>query len=101
MNRKRPITKTSFLAYLLLNEGYDFNLNFQTKELTYANGSNIFLVPLKQQPSDLEFNWLGGYEITHAFIDEAQEVERKAIDVVKSRLTEKIKEYDLVGKVIM
>lgn len=73
----------------------------QTKEIRYYNWSKIDFVPLRLEPSDPEFNWLGWYEETFARVDEAQEVDRKAIDVIKSRLTEKIKEYDLVGKVIM
>ena len=79
----------------------EYNLNLQTKELNYYNGSKVLFVPLKQQPSDPEFNWLGSYEITYGFVDEAQQVSRKAIDIILSRCTEKIKEYDLVGKVIM
>lgn len=78
-----------------------FTVNMQTKELRYYNGSKIDFVPLRLEPSDPEFNRLGWYEETFARVDEVQEVDRKAIDVIKSRLTEKIKEYDLVGKVIM
>lgn len=84
-----------------MQQGREYNINFQTKELTYYNGSKILFVPLKQQPSDPEFNWLGSYEITYGFIDEAQQVVRKAIDIILSRCTEKIKEYDLVWKIIM
>ena len=79
----------------------EYNLNLQTKELVYYNGSKVLFVPLKQQPSDPEFNWLGSYEITYGFVDEAQQVSRKAIDIILSRCTEKIVEYDLVGKIIM
>lgn len=79
----------------------DYTLNLQTKELKFFNGSKVLFVPLKQQPSDPEFNWLGSYEITYGFVDEAQQVSRKAIDIILSRCTEKIKEYDLVGKIIM
>lgn len=84
-----------------MQQGREYNLNLQTKELTYYNDSKILFVPLKQQPSDTEFNWLGSYEITYGFIDEAQQVVRKAIDIILSRCTEKIKEYDLVWKIIM
>jgi len=76
-------------------------LNMQTKELTYSNWSKLFFVPLKTQSTDTEFNWLWWYEITYAFIDEAQEVELKAINIIKSRPTEKIKQYNIVGKIIM
>ena len=84
-----------------MQQGREYNLNLQTKELTYYNGSKILFVPLKQQPSDPEFNWLGSYEITYGFVDEAQQVSRKAIDIILSRCTEKIKEYNLIGKIIM
>jgi len=73
----------------------------QTKELHYTNNSRIFFVPLKQQPTDMEFNFLWGYELTFAFVDEAQENSRKAINVINSRFTEKIKDYWLTGKVIL
>ena len=70
-----------------MQQGREYNLNLQTKELTYYNGSKILFVPLKQQPSDPEFNWLGSYEITYGFVDEAQQVSRKAIDIILSRCT--------------
>lgn len=79
----------------------DYTLNLQTKTLEYYNGSRIFFIPLKQQPTDPEFNFLWGYELTFGFVDEAQEVSRKAIDVLMTRFTEKIREYNLVGKIIL
>lgn len=78
-----------------------YELNLQTKELTFWNWSRIFFIPLKQQPADPDFDFLWWYEWTYSFVDEAQEVTRKAIDVLKTRLTEKIFEYDLVPKIIM
>ena len=100
----RKTTLTTLIKVLnhhWIISGEDYTLNLQTKELKYYNGSKVLFVPLKQQPSDPEFNWLGSYEITYWFVDEAQQVSRKAIDIILSRCTEKIKEYDLVGKVIM
>lgn len=79
-------------------EWKEYTINMQTKELKLYNGSKIYFVPLKQQPSDPEFNWLWGYEITYYFIDEAQEVSDKVLSIIKSRCTEKIKEYNLVPK---
>lgn len=84
-----------------MQEWIDYTLNMQTKELHYTNWSRIFFVPLKQQPTDMEFNFLWGYELTFAFVDEAQENSRKAINVINSRFTEKIKDYGLTGKVIL
>ena len=100
----RKTTLTTLIKVLnhhWLMSGKDYTLNLQTKELKFNNGSKVIFVPLKQQPSDPEFNWLGSYEITYGFVDEAQQVCRKAIDIILSRCTEKVKEYDLVGKIIM
>ncbi len=82
-------------------QGKHFSLNLQTKEMILYNWSRAFFVPLKQQPSDPEFDFLWWYEGTFSFVDEAQQVKRKAIDVLKTRLTEKIFEYDLIPKIIM
>lgn len=79
----------------------EYKLNLQTKELRFYNSSRLYFVPLKENPSDPEFNWLWWYEITFWYVDEAQEVNRKAINIILSRCTEKIKEYHLKGKVIM
>ena len=79
----------------------DYDINLQTKELVYANGSKILFIPLKSQPSDMEYNWLWSYEITYARVDEAQEVERKSIDILKTRQTEMVAEYDIVPKIIL
>lgn len=95
------VTMQKVLRAHWLEEWIDYTLNMQTKELHYTNNSRIFFVPLKQQPTDMEFNFLWGYELTFAFVDEAQENSRKAINVINSRFTEKIKDYWLTGKVIL
>ena len=84
-----------------MKEWREFKLNMQTKELHFYNGSKLYFVPLKDIPSDPEFNRLGWYEITYWYVDEAQEVNRKAINIILSRCTEKVKEYNLKWKVIM
>lgn len=84
-----------------MKEWREYKLNMQTKELHFYNGSKLYFVPLKDIPSDPEFNRLGWYEITYWYVDEAQEVNRKAINIILSRCTEKVKEYNLKWKVIM
>ena len=84
-----------------MKEWREYKLNMQTKELHFYNGSKLYFVPLKDVPSDPEFNWLWWYEITYWYVDEAQEVNRKAINIILSRCTEKVKEYNLKGKIIM
>lgn len=45
----------------------------------------IFLVDLSYQPSDPKYNRLGSYSLTWYFIDEAQEVRKDAIDILRAR----------------
>lgn len=101
LRKSSLITITKVLHAHWIKKDEHYTLNMQTKELIFSNGSKIFFIPVKQQPSDIEFNFLWGYELTHVFVDEAQEVSRKAIDVLKTRCTEMIKEYNLVPKLIM
>ena len=46
---------------------------------------HIFLVDLSYQPSDPKYNRLGSYSLTWYFIDEAQEVRKDAIDILRAR----------------
>jgi phage terminase large subunit len=46
---------------------------------------HIFLVDLSYQPSDPKYNRLGSYSLTGYFIDEAQEVRKDAIDILRAR----------------
>jgi hypothetical protein len=39
-------------------KGVHYTVNLQTKELVFYNGSKVFFIPLKQQPSDPEFDFL-------------------------------------------
>jgi phage terminase large subunit len=89
------------LRHHKMEKGTHFEINMQTKELTYYNGSKIHFIPLKVQPHDREFNWLWWYELTFWRVDEAQEVDRKAIDIMKTRMTEMVAEYDLHPKILM
>ena len=46
---------------------------------------HIFLVDLSYQPADPKYNRLGSYSLTGYFIDEAQEVRKDAIDILRAR----------------
>lgn len=101
LRKSTLVTLQKVLRKHKLIQGRHYTLNLQTKELHFYNGSHIFFVPVKLMPQDPEFDFLGGYEGTYSFVDESQEVVRKAIDVLKTRLTEKIKEYNLTPKIIL
>ena len=78
-----------------------WDINWQTKELTYYNWSKIIFTEMNYYPSDPEFDRFWSYEITHARIDETQQIERKALNVVKSRMTEMVAEYGIVPKLLL
>lgn len=69
--------------------------------IMFRNGSLIYLKDLFLYPSDPDFDALGGFEITDAFIDEAAQVVEKAKDVVKSRIRYKLDEFGLIPKILM
>lgn len=89
------------LASKWMKDKREYKMNINTKELQFYNWSKLYFVPLKDIPSDPEFNRLWWYEITYWYVDEAQQVSRKAINIIESRFTEKIKEYNLTWKIIM
>ena len=67
----------------------------------FQSGSEIFLKDLFLYPSDPNFDSLGSLEITGAFIDECNQLVKKAKDIVTSRIRYKLTEYNLIPKVLM
>ena len=78
-----------------------YNYNQQSNELRFSNGSEIVFRDLSYNPSDQNYDSLGGLELTIAFIDEVAQVSRQAYDVVRSLLRYKINEYKLTPKLFM
>jgi phage terminase large subunit len=66
----------------------------------HDTGSIIFLFDLAYQPSDPEYSRLGGLELTGAFVDEANEIDDKARNILLSRICKDHAKYDLVPKVL-
>lgn len=78
-----------------------YTYNQQNNIITFQNGSQIFLFDLAHQPSDPLFTRLGGLELTGAFIDEANEVDEAAINIIVTRLgRRKNTEYNLTPKLL-
>lgn len=69
--------------------GFDGTYTFNASSLTanFHNGSVIFFREIKYLPSDPEFDRLGSYDLTDAFLDEAQQISAKAISVLKGRFS--------------
>lgn len=64
-----------------------YSFNAQDMVLTFINGSVVFFSELKRIPSDPEFDRIGSYDLTGAWIDEAQEVCKDAKDALQFRFT--------------
>jgi hypothetical protein len=100
---KKTTLKTFFevaqLFGLRANEHYQFNA--QSNVITFYNGSEIILKDLFAYPSDPSFDSLGSLEISDAFIDECSQVSKKAVDIVRSRIRYKLREFDLSPKTLL
>lgn len=82
---------TTLLTYfqvakeLHAKEEYSYNATSLTA--TFNNGSIVFFRELKYIPSDPMFDRLGSYDLTGAFIDEAQQIHPQAISVLRGRFS--------------
>lgn len=100
---KESTIKTMFDVFEMWNfqNGVDYIFNSQDNVIYFPNGSEILFKELKQQPADPEFNRLGSLEVTDIFIDEVAEVKKKAYEVLKIRIRYKLKQYNLIPKILM
>ena len=83
-----------------LESGKHYKYNGQMSQIELFNGSVILLKDLYAYPSDPNFDELGSLEITDAFIDEANQIEDKARNIIKSRIRFQLDENDLIPKVL-
>lgn len=95
--------KTLFevLNLMGLKSGEHYTYNGQTNVVTFTNKSEIILKDLADSPSDPNFDSLGSFEFTGAFLDESAQISRSAYSVVKSRIRHKLKEYNLKPKILL
>jgi hypothetical protein len=75
------------LKYYGLVKDIDYRYNAQDFKFEFKNGSRIFFREIKYLPSDPEFDRLGSYDLTDAFLDEAQQIHYKAPQVLKGRFS--------------
>jgi hypothetical protein len=85
-NLKRTTLTTFFkvLNYYKLEDSCNYNA--QDSIVYFKNGSEILLVDLGHMPSDPLYTRLGGLELTGAGVDEANEVNAMAIEIIKTRI---------------
>jgi phage terminase large subunit len=77
-----------------------FKINHQSNIISFFNGSEILMKDLAYYPADPNFDELGSLEITGAFIDECNQLNELAWQIVKSRIRYKLDEYDLIPKIL-
>lgn len=83
-------------------EGRDYHFNRQSNIITFTKTkSKIFLVELQRLPSDLSYQRLYGMSLTFAIIDEAEQIEYAAVEALFSRLSLKLKDYNITGKLLV
>ena len=83
-----------------LKSGDHYRFNAQTNIIHFANGSEILLKDLYTYPSDPNFDELGSLEITGAFVDECNQIDKKAWNILKSRIRYRLDEYGLMPKIL-
>jgi len=69
-----------------LVEDEHFNMNSNTGELLFWNGSKIILMEMATLPSDPTFSRFGSSEFTIIFADEIDQLDMRAVDVAFSRI---------------
>lgn len=105
--RLKSLKESTFLTFLgvlkewSLKKGVDWKYNAIEGSVYFTNGSSIYLKDLFLYPTDPEFDSLGSTEYTGAFMDEVSEITEKAKMIVMSRLRFKLKEYNLIPKMLM
>ena len=88
VNLKRTTLATYYkmMRYYKVPREYWGVLNSQTNTIKFPNGSEIILLDCAAQPSDPERTRFWSLELTGAFIDEANEVDAKGIEILKTRI---------------
>jgi hypothetical protein len=89
------------LQMMGLRSGEHYNFNGQSNVLTFNNESSIILKDLAYQPSDPNYDSLGGIEVSAIFVDEAAQVSNLCFSILKSRIRFKLNEYNLIPKMLL
>lgn len=101
----RATTQKTFFDVLSqhgIKKGTDYTYNGQTKTLVFRKTkSEVIFGYLKDDPSDPNFDYLGGREYSFAFLDETQEISLKAKNVLKTRIRYKLAENKIKPKILM
>lgn len=95
------VTLFEVLKICGLQQDKHFTFHGQDNILKFYNGSEILLKDIVYRPSDPNYDFLGGLEITGAVIEEVANVSFKAVNVLLSRCRWKLTEYSLIPKIFL
>ena len=84
-----------------LKSGDQYTYNGQSNVITFFNKSEIVLKDLAYQPSDPNYDSLGGLELSAVFVDEAAQIPQLAFNILKSRIRFKLNEHNLIPKILL
>lgn len=103
-SKLKNLKETTLNTFFELSSKLQLNKQFQYKaqenSIKWNNGSEILLKDLFHYPSDPNFDSLGSLEITGAFIDECNQVNYYAWQIVKSRIRYKLSQHGLIPKIL-
>lgn len=76
-----------------LVDGLHYRYNDNKKVVEWANGSITYFDYLRFMPRDPNYSRLGGRQYTRAGIDEGDQVEERAVDVLATRIRYRLTEF--------
>ncbi len=101
------LMKTTLNTYYKFWQDYEVPINLMGRLdkkyniIKFNNGSEILLLDCATQPADPLFTRFGSLELTGGFIDESNEIDEQAIEILKTRISrQKNKEYGLLPKLL-
>ncbi len=83
-----------------MEAGTHYVYNAQSSTIQIGE-SEVILKDLFHYPSDPNYDSLGSLEITGAFIDECNQLNVKAKEILKSRIRYKLEEFGLIPKLLL
>jgi phage terminase large subunit len=101
LKRTTLLTLFKVFAECNIKNERDYTYNQQLNTITFKNGSQIFLIDTARKPSDPLYTRLGGYELTACAVDESNETDELAIEILFTRCGRRNNDkYGLTAKML-
>ena len=93
LQKSTLVTFFEVLTKSRLAEGVHWRYNDNKKVVEWYNGSVTYFDYLRFMPRDPNYSRLGGRQYTRAGVDESDQVEERAVDVLASRIRYRLTEF--------